>query len=148
MGQKIAFERYYDWHEANLGENLRSDDLKKRYALNLTLAQAAINQHQFMKQCAALLNALAASKVFALSSESKGPDFTFHTKPYSSVVDKTFRLNCNWNRDFPREPPNGWIKSINWFSMLDDLVRTTLVCRYLEELVIGPATSGNSASRA
>jgi hypothetical protein len=128
----ITFEEYYDWHIANLKEDLHSKELEKKYALNLTLAQAAINEHAFIKECAALLGVLSSDKVFALSSESKGPDFTFVTKPYLSVIDKTFRLNCNWNRNFPEEPHAGWIKSSNWFSKLDDLVRTSLVCRYLD----------------
>jgi ppGpp synthetase/RelA/SpoT-type nucleotidyltranferase len=41
-------------------------------------------------------------------------------------------LNCNWNRIFPEEPRQGWTKSSNWFTTLDDLIRTTLVCRYLD----------------
>jgi ppGpp synthetase/RelA/SpoT-type nucleotidyltranferase len=98
----------------------------------LTLAQAGVNEHQFVGECASLINNLAAKGIFALASGSKAPDFAFITKPYDSVVDKTFRLNCHWNRVFPNEPRQGWIKSENWFSTLDDLIRTSLVCRYLD----------------
>ena len=129
---KLTFDEYYDWHQLTLGENLRSDDVKKRYSANLTLAQAGVNEHEFIKECASLVNKLASAGVFALASGSRAPDFAFTTKPYDSVVDKTFRLNCNWNRAFPKEPAQGWVKSVNWFSSLDDLIRTALVCRYLD----------------
>ena len=69
--------------------------------------------------------------MFALSSGLTAPEFAFQTKSFASVVDKTYRLNYNWNRNFPREPSTGWVRSTNWFSSLDDLVRTRLVCRYL-----------------
>jgi hypothetical protein len=132
MATKLAFEDYYAWHQTTLGEDLRSEEVKKRYSVNLTLAQAGVNEHPFIKECANLINSLAADRIFALSSGSKAPDFAFTTKPYESVVDKTFRLNCNWNRVFPKEPAQGWTKSENWFISLDDLIRTSLVCRYLD----------------
>ena len=41
-------------------------------------------------------------------------------------------MNCNWNRLFPKPPSGGWYKADNWFSRIDDLVRSLLVCRYID----------------
>lgn len=53
-------------------------------------------------------------------------------KPFDSVLDKTFRLNVVWNKNFPQSPNGGWVTPENWFSRIDDLIRTSIVCRFLD----------------
>lgn len=53
-------------------------------------------------------------------------------KPYSSFIDKTFRKNIVNNRSWPKPPNGGWIGPSNWFSRVGDLVRTTIVVKYLD----------------
>jgi ppGpp synthetase/RelA/SpoT-type nucleotidyltranferase len=128
----LTLDEYSHWHFDHLGEDLSSEDIRRRYAANITLAQAGVADHAFIKDCLELLRELAGQKLFAMSSGDRAPDFSFVTKPYDSVIDKTYRVNCNWNRAFPRRPADGWTTASNWFSKFDDLVRTTLVCRYLD----------------
>src|ERR1043166_133249 len=128
----LTWDEYIFWHLDYLGENLPSEEVNKRYLANITLAQAGVADHRFIKECADLLRTLAGRKVFAMHSGDRAPDFSFVTKPYPSVIDKTYRVNCNWNRAFPRQPPDDWTTSSNWFAKFDDLVRTTLVCRYID----------------
>ena len=54
------------------------------------------------------------------------------SKSYSSLLNKTFRKNILLNNDFPNEPINGWITPDNWFSIIKDLLRTTITVRYLD----------------
>jgi ppGpp synthetase/RelA/SpoT-type nucleotidyltranferase len=49
------------------------------------------------------------------------------------VVDKTFRLNVLWNRRWPEKPDRSdWVTDLTLYSIIDDLVRTKIVCTYLD----------------
>lgn len=53
-------------------------------------------------------------------------------KPYKSLINKSFRKNILQNDNFPDEPINGWISPDNWFTKINDLIRTTITVRYLD----------------
>ena len=53
-------------------------------------------------------------------------------KPYSSFLDKTFRKNVVQNRNWPKPPRGGWLVPEKWFGRVGDIVRTTLVVKYLD----------------
>lgn len=57
----------------------------------------------------------------------------FLLKPAQSVVNKIYRENCVENDDFPNEPKKKWMLQKDAFSRLYDIVRTTIVCLYLDE---------------
>lgn len=57
-------------------------------------------------------------------------------KTFEDVLNKVYRRNCLWNRNFPKPPKGGWITPDNWFYTIDDLVRGLLICRYAD----GPAS--------
>jgi len=50
-------------------------------------------------------------------------------KPFSSFFLKTFRKNIINNENWPKEPKDGWILPYNWFSKINDIVRTYLVVK-------------------
>lgn len=53
-------------------------------------------------------------------------------KPFDSVVEKAYRRNYLQNQAFP-DPPGGiWIDPTNWYTRLRDIVRTTVVVKYLD----------------
>lgn len=54
------------------------------------------------------------------------------TKPFLSFLEKTYRKNIVDNRAFPEEPEGGWLIPPDWFSNINDIVRTTLVVKYLD----------------
>jgi hypothetical protein len=65
------------------------------------------------------------------------PELRLLGKPYKSAVEKSFRYNILDGR-FPDEPegdeergiPGGWLTPSNWFQILQDSVRTMIVCKY------------------
>jgi hypothetical protein len=59
-------------------------------------------------------------------------EFRVLRKPYESAVVKSFRINILRNKAFPNPPADGWITPSNWYTRFDDLVRGTLVCRFLD----------------
>ena len=52
-------------------------------------------------------------------------------KPYESFLPKTFRKNVLENKSWPNEPKDGWILPNNWYSRIDDVVRTTFFVKYI-----------------
>lgn len=55
-----------------------------------------------------------------------------YSKPYESLINKSFRKNVLSNNNFPLEPTCGWITPENWFNKIKDLLRTTITVRYLD----------------
>jgi len=55
-----------------------------------------------------------------------------HIKPYSSLLNKSFRKNILQNNNFPKEPNENWIVPNNWFYKIKDLLRTSITVKYLD----------------
>lgn len=55
-----------------------------------------------------------------------------HTKPFDSFVLKTFRHNVLNNQNWPEPPGSGWLLPENWFTDVNDIVRTCFVVKYLD----------------
>jgi len=53
-------------------------------------------------------------------------------KPFRSFLLKTFRKNITDNKRYPDEPKEGWILPNNWFSRINDILRTMLAVKYLD----------------
>ncbi len=53
-------------------------------------------------------------------------------KPFSSFLLKIYRKNVLENEGWPNEPKDGWVLPTNWFSQIDDIVRTSFVVKYLD----------------
>ena len=60
-------------------------------------------------------------------------------KPFDSFILKTFRMNILENEYWPNKPENGWVLPDNWYSKVNDIVRTLIVVKYLDgvEFMIG-----------
>jgi len=53
-------------------------------------------------------------------------------KPFDSLLDKSFRKNILNNKDFDNPPSSGWIFPTNWLTRINDIIRTTIVVKYLD----------------
>jgi hypothetical protein len=64
-------------------------------------------------------------------------------KPFDSFLVKTFRKNILENDAFPEPPKEGWILPENWYSRINDILRTYAVIKYLDgvEFIIGKIRS-------
>jgi len=65
-----------------------------------------------------------------LLKENKEP--VIEIKPFNSFIEKVYRKNILENERFPKEPDSGWITPTNWFSKINDILRTTITVRYLD----------------
>lgn len=53
-------------------------------------------------------------------------------KPFNSFLLKTFRKNILDNQCWPDEPEGGWILPNNWYSKINDIIRTLFVVKYID----------------
>lgn len=53
-------------------------------------------------------------------------------KPFDSFFSKTLKKNVTRNKNWPDPPGGGWILPENWFSRINDIVRTLFVVKYLD----------------
>ena len=55
-----------------------------------------------------------------------------YIKPFDSFLLRTFRKNILENNLWPKEPEDGWISPNNWYSRINDIIRTLFVVKYLD----------------
>lgn len=55
-----------------------------------------------------------------------------YIKPFDSFLLKTFRKNILDNNQWPNEPKGGWVLPNNWYSEINDIVRTLFVVKFLD----------------
>jgi hypothetical protein len=53
-------------------------------------------------------------------------------KRFDSLIDKVYRKNVIQNSNWPNPPEDGWIKQDNWYEKINDIVRTTIVVKYMD----------------
>src|SRR5574341_1555985 len=61
------------------------------------------------------------------------------SKPFESFLLKTYRKNVLSNKNWPHDPQGGWALPSNWYSKINDVIRTLLEVKYLDgvEFLIG-----------
>jgi len=69
-------------------------------------------------------------------------------KPFGSFLLKTFRQNVISNPNWPRPPDCGWLLPDNWFSRVNDAVRTCFVVKYLDGVAFLAAQLAERAKAA
>lgn len=136
-------EEYLKWAKVVLGSSFNGDDrLRSVYDTNSQNILNRVNQHPFFAHFSQNTEAWnveyekqTRSKLFTSNGEPK-----LTTKVYESVVEKTFRRNILLNNNFPDPPDTGWLNYDSVYEHFNDLVRGSLVCRFID----GPAFVANA----
>src|SRR5438045_626970 len=55
-----------------------------------------------------------------------------YIKPFDSFLSKTYRHNILLNNNYPKPPRDGWLLPPDWYSKINDILRTTLTVKYLD----------------
>lgn len=129
-----SLDEYYAWAENEIACPFRDPKVERLFDTNLISVFQTVTKHPFFigfsnkaKEWEAYYESKTKSELFM---GKNSPELI--VKPYTSVVEKTFRQNILWNKAYPSEPKNGWYTFQNVYSRLNDLVRGTLVCRFLD----------------
>src|ERR1051325_5626026 len=134
MKRPSSLEEYVVWAGSISLCHFDDPKTRKLYDTNLINVYNTVTQHPFFvgflnktKEWEAYYAAKTKSNLFMANG-----DPSLQIKPYTSVVEKTYRKNILWNKGYPKPPQDGWYSSQNLYSRLNDLVRGTLVCRFID----------------
>ena len=67
---------------------------------------------------------------YLLFPSSDRPKLGF--KPFNSLLDKAYRKNVLLNSNWPEAPSDGWVRQDTWYTRTNDIVRTTIVVKYMD----------------
>lgn len=107
-------KRYYDTVTSKAAADFRDSDFWQAVASNLY----KINQMYYL-----------TTNYYLLIGNTL-PELQM--KPFDSFLLKTFRQNVLNNSNWPDPPDFGWLLPENWFSRINDAVRTYFVVKYLD----------------
>lgn len=128
-----TIQGYLHWATSTLSVDFGAAATRNRYEANVQAIQNAIQDSAFLRDLNAFLEQHGAEcKRSTGATLLLSPEFTVLRKPFSSALEKSFRANVVMNRSFPNAPKDGWITPDNWYTRFDDLVRGTLVCKFLD----------------
>ena len=124
---------YRKWLKDNLSVEIRDQD-RTRYDYVTSKVKQDFEKSEFWTR---LTNNLAMYNqeyhvekgydLFLPPYESK-----LDIKSYDSFLLKTYRKNVLENESWPKEPEGGWILPSNWFSRINDIIRTLLIVKYFD----------------
>jgi ppGpp synthetase/RelA/SpoT-type nucleotidyltranferase len=126
-------EEYFVWLKNYLNVEITSET-RMIYEWNIRLAYQEAQDHEFFS---GLKEFLQEEDNIYLSQRDTNllmntGEIRLYKKSYESVVNKSFRQNVILNNRFSGPPKDGWILPDNWFTRMNDLIRGTIVCKYID----------------
>ncbi len=130
-------DEYPEWYRRAFGKTLVDERNSQYYSNSVRDLVRSFNTSFFWKRLCELLRTADEQSIFdtgqsLLARPGSAPEVM--AKPWNSVILKTYRLNVIDNEAWPDEPaePGGWLTAETWFTRVKDLVRTTIVVRYID----------------
>jgi ppGpp synthetase/RelA/SpoT-type nucleotidyltranferase len=106
----------------------------QEYMFNMRSVVATLSQSEFMTGLDSELR--SAAREYAADDRLlfgiEVPKLEPLIKPFSSLQNKCFRQNCLDNDGYPDAPPGGWIDGHGIYTRINDLMRSRLICRYMD----------------
>jgi hypothetical protein len=132
-GKPDSIEKYIEWMSKNEGVKIDAR-VGRHYESVVNKCHSDIVDSAFWRQFSSKLTEFDQEYTVDTSYSlllTPGPPVVVK-KPYTSFLDKTFRKNVLNNENWPNAPNGGWLVPTGWFSRVGDLVRTTVVVKYLD----------------
>lgn len=125
---------YKDWIKDYLTTDFDDETSRNLFETNLNHAMNVVEEHSFFVNLSQKLREL--NKAYESSTGSnllmKDEPLQLLQKSYTSAIDKSFRVNILQNNGFPKPPEKGWATHKNLFEYFNDLIRGTIVCRFID----------------
>jgi ppGpp synthetase/RelA/SpoT-type nucleotidyltranferase len=134
--QKPSFEQYLLTAASALGVDAPVT-AERSYTFNLRSAHQSVISGKVMSGIVAALKEMSQhyaggnSNLLFYPAESID-DLRILQKSFKSVVHKVYRQNVLYNRAYPNAPREGFIEILHLYEKIDDLLRTRLVCKYMD----------------
>lgn len=129
---KLSKMDYFRWHLEHLHEDLNADNVRRSFQANATVLYTTANSHPVIGAFLSQLQIEASRGRIPADLNGRTAEVLLKQKSYDSVVDKIYRMNCAWNRQWGEAPRGGWVTAENCYSRIDDMVRAIVVCRYID----------------
>lgn len=137
MTEKPSFEDYLERVVEGLGFPDDPQNAERLYEFNMRAALQSVNSGPVMSGILAQLRELAREYsggrpelLFFPAGDIN--DISLRHKPFRSTINKVYRHDIVYNRAFPDEPRDGFIKPSEIYEKIDDILRTRLVCKYMD----------------
>ncbi|ACS80167.1 hypothetical protein [Maridesulfovibrio salexigens] len=122
---KVWFEKKFD---------ISSTQMENRYeATSKHIRDHFLESHvwsNLVKNYPEYIDEYSTKHSYHLFKDDSPPDIFI--KPYESFIEKTYRKNVIQNKNWPLPPDSGWISLEKGFSIIKDIVRTTITVKYLD----------------
>lgn len=129
-----TLEEYLEWANVTLESQFRNDSFKNMYKANMAAITTAVREHDFFQKFNDMSGKWCEEYIEKNGCElyTSDPSPELYTKPLKSSLDKSFRVNILWNRNFPEQPKHGWVTASNLVASFNDIIRGCLVCKYVD----------------
>lgn len=138
MERPTDLDEYENWLKEEFG--YRRGKAKRRYESVSLLVRSEFEKTDFWKclktelaECEATYR-METNGYFLLMTKLE--ELKLDIKGFDSFLLKTGRWNAFENKNWPSEPDRGWVTPENWFSEINDTVRTRIVVKYLDGVEI------------
>jgi ppGpp synthetase/RelA/SpoT-type nucleotidyltranferase len=129
-----TFDQYLEWTVQTLHADWGDARYRRLYDANVITALNTVQSHPFFQKLDSVLS--SASQQYNPEKPDQllthGPTVHLVSKPFDSVIDKSFRRNVLKNDNFDNPPADGWCCPDNPFGTLNDTIRGLTVCRYID----------------
>lgn len=135
-GQKkpaVSWEEYPKWYSQTFGIRIDDPKLRTHYETTHRTISAELQQHPFRIGLDEQILKISQTNGLPLMSNER---FEFFSKPFTSVVDRSYRHNILWNDQFPNEHHRGWMYHETWFERLQDAFRGAIIYKYADSPAI------------
>jgi hypothetical protein len=135
--QKPLFEQYLLTTASELGFENDPANAERSYKFNLRSAHQSVTSGDVMSGILAALKEMSqhyagGNPTLLFYPSDRIDDLSLLQKPFRSTIDKIYRKNVLYNRSYPSAPPDGFIEVVHLYENIDDLLRTRLVCKYMD----------------
>lgn len=110
---------------------------ERAYEINLRSARGDVEAGEVLRGLVDALKAMTldypgGNPDLLFNPAIKYEEFKLYQKPFKSAIEKLYRNNIFYNRNYPNPPREGAIEIVHLYQRIDDLVRTRLVCKYMD----------------
>lgn len=131
--EKPTLSAYPAWLES--AHQVKIKEEQTRYTATGDAAKRVIEQSEFWQAYKRQRRELddqyqISSRGYLLFASAE--DDHLHIKSWSSFIEKSWRKNIVNNPNWPEAPEGDWVLPDRWYELTNDIIRTTLVVKYLD----------------
>jgi hypothetical protein len=134
MKTKPSYEEYEKWLQDERGIEI-NNIIRNNYESVSMKMKAQFESSKFWVDLTNDLKKLdqkyyIQTKGYNLFMNTVAPEIS--KKTFDSFLLKTYRKNILDNKNWPNEPVDGWILPTDWYSRINDIIRTLFVVKYID----------------